>query len=411
MPAPVPRLGMKAVFGPGFSLSTEDDEYQFQFHNLTQVDSRNYLETADAPFQTFRTTFGLPRQWWIFSGRLTKPFEYYVVPAFGFDSLNLLDAFLNIHFDDRIQIKIGRYKTPFTYEFYNLPINALINPERSLFFNNFGLNRDVGIMAWGQMFDKRLDYAVGIFNGSRNFYIDRNDAKDLAAFINWRPFGAWEDTPLENWNIGGSVNATNNLQVPVPNPLRDNVATTGSSFFGVPFLTFNSNVREDGPQIFWSLHSAYYYNHLSVIGEWQSGFEDYGTVPNLAFKTKVPVESFYVQIGYFLTGERVASRGQVRPIRNFDLRPGKFGLGAIEPAFRYNYLHLGEQVFNGGLADPNLWSNKAQLIDLGFNWYWTTYVKLYLGWQHGVYGEPVLIQPGRRQLTSDLLWARFQILF
>ncbi|MGH2031970.1 hypothetical protein, partial [Acinetobacter baumannii] len=83
-------------------------------------------------------------------------------------------------------------KTPFTYEFYDLPINGLPNPERSLFFNNFGLNRDLGVMAWGQLFDKRLDYAVGVFNGSRNGFIDTNDSKNVAAYVNFQPFGDQE---------------------------------------------------------------------------------------------------------------------------------------------------------------------------------------------------------------------------
>ena len=36
---------------------------------------------------------------------MTKPFEYYVAPSLGFDNVNLLDAFLNIHFDDRAPVQ------------------------------------------------------------------------------------------------------------------------------------------------------------------------------------------------------------------------------------------------------------------------------------------------------------------
>ncbi len=35
-------------------------------------------------------------------------------------------------------------------------------------------------MAWGTMFDNRFDYALGIFNGTRNGYVDSNDFKDFA---------------------------------------------------------------------------------------------------------------------------------------------------------------------------------------------------------------------------------------
>ena len=148
MPPPPRNVPLKTKFGPGFQLADEDEEFVLQLHNLTQVDGRFDLEGKE---DNVRDTFGLPRQWFIFNGRLTKPFEYYVAINEGFDNLNLLDAYLNVHFIDQIQFKVGRYKTPYTYEFYGLPVQGLISPERSQFFNNFALNRDVGLMFWGQL--------------------------------------------------------------------------------------------------------------------------------------------------------------------------------------------------------------------------------------------------------------------
>ena len=78
---------------------------------------------------------------------------------------------------------------------------------------------------------------------------------------------------------------------------------------------------------------------------------------------------------------------------------------------RYNYLNIGEQVFTAGLADPNLWTNQLYTTDLGVNWYWTQYIKVYIGWQHAGFGNPVLFAPGRLQTTSDQFWLRFQIFF
>ncbi len=359
MPAPAPNLPMKAKFGPGFAFSTEDDEYQFQFHDLTQLDYRGYTQGGQNPVHD---TFVMPRQWWIFSGRLTKPFEYFLVPQFSADTVNLLDAFLNIHYDDRLQFKIGRYKTPFTYEFYNGPINGLINPERSLFFNNFALNRQLGIMAWGQLFQKRLDYAAGIFNGARNGYVNTSDAAAMAAFVNWRPFGDEENTLLENFNIGASVYAGSEINAPLPAVLRTNVATSGNTVVGPAFLAFNANARESGPRAFWSPHVAWYYNHLSLIGEYQAGYQDYAMASSLNNRTRVGVQGFYGQAGYFLTGETVSGRGQVKPLHPFDIRKGKHGTGAIEtrrpvqlPRPRQSGLHRrprrSEQLEQPGLPD------------------------------------------------------------
>jgi len=59
-----------AGVGPGFVISSDDDEFQIQLHDLTQLDLRQYN------FQTMnptKSTFGFPRQWTIINGRLSKP--------------------------------------------------------------------------------------------------------------------------------------------------------------------------------------------------------------------------------------------------------------------------------------------------------------------------------------------------
>jgi phosphate-selective porin OprO/OprP len=400
-------------FSSGFGLATEDDEFLFKFNNLTQIDYRGYQPTPNTPLNNFyHSTFGFPRMWLIFSGRLTKTYEYFLVPAFAFDQVNLLDAFLNIRMlDSRIQFKIGRYKTPFTYEFYNLPINALITPERSLFFNNFALNRDVGAMLWGSWLDKRIDYAAGVFNGDRNFYIDRNSSPSFAGIINFKPLATRKDSLLENFNFGGSVLTGSELNPPQPPILRTNVATSGSSFFGVPFLAFNSNIIESGMRTLWDVHAAWYYRSLSLIGEWGGGYQSYSTIAQPLRRTALPVSGYYVQMGYFLTGETVGGRGFLQPNRDFSIRPGKFGTGAIEATGRYSTLTLGPEVFTNNLANEANWSREAQLIDVGVNWYLNKYIKIYLGWEHAIFGKPVLYDVDKFQLTNDMYWTRFQIYF
>ncbi len=408
MPAKAYNFPLKARFGPGFEFRTDDDEYVLQFHNLTQVEFRGYEQGGQQPV---KDTFAIPRQWFMFSGRLTKPFEYFVSFQDAFDTILPLDIFGNIHYDDRIQFKFGRYKTPFTYEFYALPIQGLIQPERSLFFNNFGLNREIGATVWGQLFKKKVDYAASILNTVRNGNLDTNDGKDLNAFVNWRPFLEDEGSPFQFLNVGGSVLAGEGINPSNPLSLRTAVATSGNSIIGVPFLAFNSNAREAGLRALWDAHAALYVNHLSLVAEWQSGTQQYALANNLSQRTRVPIDSFYVQAGYFVTGETVGFRNVVNPIKNFDIRPDHFGTGAIELTARYNYLGIGPQVFAGGFADPNQWSRSLYTTDLGVNWYWSQNIKWYFDWQHSEFGTPVTFAPGREQKTSDLFMARFQIFF
>jgi phosphate-selective porin OprO and OprP len=418
-PPPSDRFNMPPLFenkaltgkwGPGFEFKTADEEFVLQFHDLTQVEFRGYQQGGQEPTHD---TFALPRQWWMFSGRITKPWEYFVSFQNGFDTFTGLDMFLNAHYDDRIQIKMGRFKSPFTYEFYTEPVQGLIQPERSLFFNNFALNRSVGGMIWGRLFNTTapLDYAVGIFNGDRNSFLATSDAKNVLAYLNWRPFALFEGSPLENFVFGGSVQAGTQTNLPMPAIFRTVVATSGNAINGVPWLAFNPNARESGGRVFWDLHAAWYYQHLSLIAEWQSGYQDYAMSTSLAAHDRIGIESYYVQAGYFITGETVSGRNIVKPLRDFDIRKGKEGPGAIELATRFNSLGLTKNIFTSGLSDPNLWTNNLYTVDVGFNWYLNQYIKVCFDWQHAVFGNPVLFNASALQKTSDLFLLRFQLYF
>ncbi|MBX6314043.1 MAG: hypothetical protein IRY99_14175 [Isosphaeraceae bacterium] len=126
----------------------------------------------------------------------------------------------------------------------------------------------------------------------------------------------------------------------------------------------------------------------------------------------MPINAFFVQSAYLLTGETITSRGQIKPLCPFDLRKGKFGLGAWEVHGRYSFLNVGDNVFTDGYANPDLWSSQAYAIDTGVNWYWNQYVKIYFDWQHAVFGRPVYDGgDGLLHKTSDMLWVRFQLYF
>ena len=409
-PATLDSVKANVKFGPGFEIRTEDDEYILQFHNLTQLDYRGYGQAGQT---NVRDSFLFPRQWFMFSGRISKPFGYFVSFAEGFDTLNILDVFVDSDVDPRLRIRAGRFKTPFTYEFLVEPIQGLVVPERSIFFNNFAQNRDVGVMAYGRMFQNKFDYAAGIFNGTRNGLVALQNEKAFSGFVNYKPFGEEENTLFENLNIGGSIFATEHQQSPVPQTLRTVVPTAGNSVAGIPFLNFNNNVRESGPLAFWDAHVAWFYQSWAFIAEYAGGFQDYALAGNLQSKTHLPIQSFYIQASYLITGETRSSFGIVKPLDPVSFGRGKgfSGTGAIEPFFRYEYLDIGSQVFSNGLADGNLWTNRVNATHVGVNWHLTQYVKMYFDWNHDDFNNPVLFAPGRHQKTSDLFLLRLQLYF
>jgi phosphate-selective porin OprO/OprP len=329
---------------------------------------------------------------------------------------------LNFNYDPRLQIRIGRSKVPFTYEFYKINVWRLIAPERSVWNNNYQSNRDIGITAWGGLFANRVEYATMLHNGQRNGFQAYDYPKVVAGFLNFKPFQTNEGSFLRDLNIGGSVDYGHVNNPAVPAVFRTNVNASNVALAAndptnnatVPFLALNNNVTERGIRDLWELHAAYYYKGLSLLAAWDSGFNGYALPRSPS--VQVPTSGYFVQVAYLITGETVRERTVIDPINRFDLRPGMFGLGAFEPNARYSEMFLGRQVFTDGLADPNLWTNRVQMVDVGLNWYLNKFIKVYFNWEHAMFASPVLVAAGSNgravfQSTNDLFWVRCQFYY
>ncbi len=419
-----PRLGklpIKTFYdfdNDGFGFSTEDEEFTLDIRALSQLDARIYQQQNQFPVSS---GFYNPRTRVYFEGRLTKPIQYEFSFQNTFDTVALLDAYLNVNYDPRFQLRIGRYKTPFTYEFYRIHVWHLLAPERSLFANNYEGNRRFGLMGWGSVFEQRLEYAVGTFNGQRNSYQAFDSLQDVMAFLNFKPFYNMEEGfVLRDLHVGGSVNAGQENQPAVPAALRTNSAPAAAGVDSsgaansatLPFLAFNPTVRERGARALWEMHAAYYYGGLTLLGAWQGGYESYA-LGTTGPPTRIPIGGWVAQAGYILTGETIRDRTLVEPLRPFDLRHGRLGLGAFEVTARYSELDLNRRVFTAGLADPSLWTNHTQMLDVGFNWYLNKSVKIYFDWERAIFDNPVVYNTndGRKSSLSDLYWLRVQFYF
>ena len=410
------RLPLTASFGPGFRLGTSDGEFRLKVHLESQVEGRVWGPDDRLPPNSGISGIYLPRQRIFFDGNITKRIEYELSINRGLGNINLLNAYINLHFDDRFQVRFGRFFTPLPYDQYAISNYWMPTPERSLFTTNVGLNRQFGLKAWGYLLDERVDYAAGVFNGSRNSFENLNGSMDFVGYLNTRPFQQSESFPAARFlNVGTSVAFGHQDQSPVPVAFRIGAGSPDANIPGsatVPFLILDRDVIERGDRLLGSVHAAYFYKGLSLIGEWQYGFGGYAS-PARPSSARVPFSGFYVAGGYFLTGEHVERRARVIPRR--PLVPTKKGEhrgpGAWEVVGRVSELRLGEEVFTSGFADPGLWSDRAITTELGMNWYWNEYIKIYAFWLHGEFGDPVQYRPGGPQTTADMFWLRFQLYF
>jgi len=402
----------------GIQFETKDNELLLKLRYMVQLDARFFSPSVENPVTD---GFYLPRARLYFDGHLTKPIEYQVSFQQAYDNFNLLNAFLNFNFDKRLQLRFGRFKTPYTYEFYKINVWDLYAPERSLYNVNFALNRQLGGTVSGELFDDRVEYAVGAFNGQRNSYQPFKNTPDAIGLLNFVPF---ERVGKESWlsvfrnlNVGGSGAYGNENNPLVPAVLRTSAnassatidSTSAYNSANVPFLAFNDNVRERGARSLWELHLAYFYKGLTLLGAWDSGFESWALGSSGPRPVRVPVNGYFVQAAYLLTGETRTETGLIDPIHPFDLRPGRFGLGAFELTARFSELTVGKQIFTGGLADPNLWTNHVDMVDVGLNWYLNRFVKIYFDWEYAIFGQPVYYSPEHFSKTNGTFWLRFQV--
>ena len=271
------------TFGPGFQIRSKDQRYELQIHYESQIEGRLWSEDDQLPANS---GFFLPRQRFFFNGQVTEMVEYELAINRGVNNINLLNAFLNFHFDDRFMIRAGRFFTPLPYDQYAISNYWLLTTERSLFTTNLSLNRQIGAMAWGYLFDKRLDYAAGFFNGSRNSFESRNYGLDFVGYLNVRPFQDSVQLPFAKYlNLGASTAFGRQDQPPVPVTFRVGAGSPDANIPGiatVPFLVLNPDVIERGDRLLGSVHAAYFYRSLSLIGEWQYGYGNYAPSANAA---------------------------------------------------------------------------------------------------------------------------------
>jgi phosphate-selective porin OprO/OprP len=410
---PSDRVPVLGNFGQGFMFQSEDEEYQLQIHLESQTDYRAFDPNGEV---YARDGFYSPRNRILFGGHATKAVEYLLSINKGFGDLNLLDAYVNFRYDDRLMFKIGRYMTPFNYEQFAIQNMWLIAPERSLFTSNLGLNRQFGAQLWGSLLEERLDYSVGVFDGPRNSYEDFNDAKDVMAYLNARPFQELpEGNPLRFLNLGGSFayGEQDNPLVPASFRVATNASNAGTADRAAPpFLIFNNGVLERGQRTFWSAHVAYFYRSLSVVADYNGSIQRFARNAAAPASAVLPTDGYAVAVGYFLTGEELERRTIVEPLKPFRLKRGEFGLGAVELIGRYSTFGTDPDVFEAGLADRDLWSNRAWVTNLGVNWYPNKFVKIYLDWQHAEFGDPVFFaEPDQKALTNEMLWLRCQFYY
>ncbi len=339
-----------------------DGANSLRLRALVQADARFYLDSATTgPGQNpanAQDGFLLRRARLIFEGKFNDNLQYTVVPEFG-GTLQILDANVNAVVTPGFQIRVGRFKTPIGLEQLQSDPVAFFN-ERSI-ATNLTPNRDVGIQVWGELLDKRLSYAVGVFNGvlengnspttSANTEGDFTTVGRLFA----TPFVNDKDSALKGLGFGIASGIGNS----------NGVATNTYKSDGQQDFFAYTSTTSAGRSLTVSPQAYYYTGPLGILAEYVSVTNELTRGTNTRQVTNT---AYNLSAGYVLTGEDASYTG-VSPRSSF--KPSADTWGAFEVVGRVAQLDVDNDVFKGGtpLALSATNASKVTAYGAGLNWY------------------------------------------
>ncbi|NDV64849.1 porin [Bacteroides sp. 224] len=132
-------------------------------------------------------------------GKITKEWSLYFMYNFNSGG-NLLEMYTDYHFLPGLSARLGQFKIPYTIESplsttvvelidcYSQATNylAAIGGSHDPLRGSTG-GRDLGFMLYGDLFEKKLTYNIGAFNGQGINNKDKNSQKDFVGNLMVRP--------------------------------------------------------------------------------------------------------------------------------------------------------------------------------------------------------------------------------
>lgn len=100
-------------------------------------------------------------------------------------------------------VKVGQQKPSYSEEYWTS--SSMIDTiERALPVTNLSAERDIGVNLLGKLFDERVEYGIGVFNGSGINTNDDNDNKDIVGRLILSPFKGHSEI-LNELRFGGGA--------------------------------------------------------------------------------------------------------------------------------------------------------------------------------------------------------------
>jgi len=401
--APVVSLGPS-----GFSVRTPDTNFVLRARGYVQADGRLFLNDSGA-----NDTLLMRRVRPIVEGTVYRDFDYRVMLDFGSgaslsaaNNALVQDAYVNWRIDPALQLRVGKDKEPVGLERLQSGANLLF-VERA-FPTQLAPNRDVGVQLRGELWQGRLEYQLGLFNGvadggSGDFDTADSD-KDFAGRVFAQPFRNSDNDWLRGFGFG--VAGTYGEQ---DGALR-NYFTTGQlrafSYLTGTGATNSPNVLADGTHWRFTPQGWYYKGPFGLLGEFIISDQEIArTAGNRTLRANPQNTAWQVAASYFLTGEDNSFR-PVQPLKPLDF--GGEGWGAVELTARVSELDIDDDLFPL-FANPRQSVTGITEFGFGANWHLNRFIKFSVNYHHLDFdgGED---NPATRD-SEDVILGRVQFSF
>jgi phosphate-selective porin OprO and OprP len=361
----------------------EPYEFSLSLGGLLQVDYRYFNYGEEDPN---KNKFDIRRARLSLEGQALKYFDYRFMYEFqGASVRNLLDAYADANVSRLASFRIGQFKEPYSLE-QSTSVRNWVFTEAS-FVYYLSPQYDVGLMAHASLWEDRVTYGIGVFNGDGldDTAGGNEDAPQVVGRVVFSPFKTAGVPILRNLQFGGSLSYANIDR----NNVNIDVKTPGLiTFFNVASNTKFRVIRDAGSSTRYDAELGWAYESLALMGEYSH--VTFSDVTTSAEQFDIKAKAYYLSLLWMITGEKPSFRhGVFQPIEPAQsLFQG--GWGALGVAIRYEAFNTVEDVYEY-LINPGDSVRKANAYSIAVNWFLNHYSRLILDFSSTHFDIPLLI--------------------
>ncbi|HEY4363979.1 MAG TPA: porin [Bryobacteraceae bacterium] len=378
----------------GFIIKSGDGNYSLRFGLDVQIDNRTFPGATTVPL-TDQILIRRARP--SFSGAVYKYIDYYIRPDFGQGSVVLYEAYMQLNYFSRVNLRVGKFKPPVGLE--RLQSDDDTNFIERGYPTLLVPSRDIGYQFSGDILKRRVAYQVGVFNGvPDNGLSDAapSSHRDYAGRLFFTPFLPNAKSPLSGLGFGIAATGGN----------VDGIALPSYKTFGQnTFFAFASGVTPAGHRTRLAPQAYYYLGPLGLLAEYtvaEEGFQKSTVRRDVAFR------AWQAQVAYVLTGEK---KGFTSPVPRKPFDPKNHTWGAVELALRVSDFRAENAIFNYGFASTATTPGHAHEWVGGVNWYLNRMLRVSFDYGHTNYGGGATPSAGGNRPSEKTVLQRFQINF